>query len=99
MPPPLRVLDSERTKIQVLDLHFAEARAKLLDLAAFLDRVNRAQGPIDYRIAGLLSALPLLQKECPDRVAQILHQWSDPTATPADKAETKAASGIWSGAK
>ena len=32
------------TRQQVLDLYFMENRAKLIDLAAFLDRVDRATG-------------------------------------------------------
>jgi hypothetical protein len=37
---------------QVIDLYFMEARAKLIDLAAFLDRVDRAPGTDDFRMAG-----------------------------------------------
>ncbi len=33
------------TKQQVLDLYFLDARHKLIELAAFLDRVERATGP------------------------------------------------------
>lgn len=95
----LSTIDSVRTKEQVADMHFMEARSKLLELAAFLDRVERATGAPDYRIKGLQSALPLLLKDGTERVATILHHWSDPTINPADKAETKAASGVWSGIK
>ncbi len=96
---PLNPLDSNRTKEQVADLHFMEARAKLLDLAAFLDRLDRATGVPDYRIQGLKSAIPFLLNQEPHRVAKILNHWSDPTTKPADQAETKAASGVWLGLK
>ena len=33
-----------RSREQVADLHFMDARYKLLDLAAFLDRLDRAAG-------------------------------------------------------
>lgn len=45
------------TKQAVLDLYFLEARAHLIDLAAFLDRVERAPGDSDYRLAALRAAL------------------------------------------
>ena len=32
------------TKAEILDLYFADARSKLIDLAAFLDRIERADG-------------------------------------------------------
>ena len=35
------VMDRSR----ITDLYFAEARSKLIDLAAFLDRVERSEGP------------------------------------------------------
>ena len=37
-----------RTREQVADLHFMDARYKLLDLAAFLDRLDRAAGGEDH---------------------------------------------------
>ena len=45
------------SKQAVLDLYFVEARARLIDLAAFLDRVERAPGEADYRLAALRTAL------------------------------------------
>jgi hypothetical protein len=88
-----------RTRDQVADLHFMDARFKLLDLAAFLDRLEKASGPEDHRVRGLRAALPLLLQSGDDRVAQILHLWSDPSVAPIEKADTKAASGVWPGLK
>jgi hypothetical protein len=76
-----------------------DARYKLLDLAAFLDRLEKATGPEDHRVLGLRAALPILLKADGDRVAQILHLWSDPSVAPIEKADTKAASGVWPGLK
>ncbi len=42
-----------RSRQQVADLHFMDARYKLLDLAAFLDRLERATGADDHRVRGL----------------------------------------------
>lgn len=82
---------------EVADLHFMDARAKLLDLAAFLDRLDRAAGPEDHRLHGLRRALPVLCGADPGRVAAILDLWSDPTLPPAERADTKSASGVWPG--
>ena len=35
---------------QVLDLYFMDARCKLIELAAFLDRVERSTGEPDFRL-------------------------------------------------
>lgn len=85
----------KRTRKEVAEVHFMEARAKLLDLAAFLDRLERASGPDDHRVRGLRAALPLLLEKDPARVAKILNLWSDPTTTPIEKAPTQSASGVW----
>ena len=66
---------------------------------AFLDRLEKASGPEDHRVRGLRAALPLLLQAGDDRVAQILHLWSDPSVAPIEKADTKAASGVWPGLK
>ena len=39
------------SKKDILDLHFMDARYKLIDLAAFLDRVERHPGEADFRLA------------------------------------------------
>ena len=88
-----------RTREQVADLHFMDARYKLLDLAAFLDRLDRAAGGDDHRVRGLRAALPLLLEKEEGRVARILTLWSDPSVEPIAKADTKAASGVWPGLK
>jgi len=45
---------------QVLDLYFLDARHKLVELAAFLDRVERADGPEDFRLKAFRAALTKL---------------------------------------
>jgi hypothetical protein len=42
---------------QVLDLYFMDARCKLIELAAFLDRVDRAEGDADFRLEAFRQAL------------------------------------------
>ena len=48
------------TKQQVLDLYFLDARHKLVELAAFLDRVERADGRGDFRLKSFRVALDKL---------------------------------------
>jgi hypothetical protein len=87
------------TRSQILDLYFMDARSKLIDLAAFLDRVDRADGEADFRLEALRRALEELLKETPDRARQVLLTLSDPTAEPIPAATTKAACGAWPGSQ
>jgi hypothetical protein len=89
------------TREQVLELYFMEARSKLIDLAAFLDRVERAAGTDDFRMAAFHQALQELQLHGgpPDRARRVLLALSDPTEEPLAAATTKAAAGAWPGAK
>jgi len=87
------------TRQQVLDLYFMEARAKLIDIAAFLDRADRADGTADFRLAGFNEALKQLGAGNGQRARQVLLSLSDPTTEPIPAATTKAASGAWPGAK
>ncbi len=62
--------------LQALDAYFLEARAKLLDLAAFLDRMHRgensARAKTDPRVQRIEKALKiLLESDGADRAAQI----------------------------
>ena len=81
------------TKTQVLDQYFLAARHQLLELAAFLDRVERAEGAADFRLAALRRALPLLEKARGPRVEKILVALSDPTRQPIARATTQSACG------
>ena len=51
------------TRQQVLDLYYLEARSKLIDLGAFLDRVERAEGEADFRLQAFRQALALLSQD------------------------------------
>lgn len=87
------------TRQQVLDLYFMESRAKLIDLAAFLDRVERADGEADFRLAGFNEALKHLSAGNAQRARSVLLSLSDPTMEPIAAATTKAAAGAWPGTK
>jgi hypothetical protein len=85
------------TRQQVLDLYFMEARAKLIDLGAFMDRVERSSGAEDFRMKGFRSALGELTNDGPDKAKRILLSLSDPTTEAIPAATTKAACGAWPG--
>jgi len=82
----------------ILDLYFLDARARLIDIAAFMDRVDRAGGCDDFRYDAFCAALKALDSGKPDRAGEVLLAFSDPTDEPIPAATTKAACGAWSGA-
>ena len=81
------------TKQQILDLHFMDARCKLIDLAAFLDRVERHEGEEDFRIVALRNALPILLSQGPSRARLVLDALSDETTEPIERASIQGAFG------
>ena len=85
------------SKQELLDLQFIEARHKLLDLAAFLDRIDRHPGESDFRFESMKKALVILLSDRPDRAKAVLEALSDPTIEPIPKAVTQGATGAWSG--
>jgi hypothetical protein len=85
------------TRQQLLDLYFMDARAKLIDIAAFLDRVDRGEGEPDFRLAAFRKALEELHKGEPGRAKNVLMSLSDPTTEPIAKAPGKGACGAWPG--
>jgi len=94
------------TKEQVLDLYFLDARHKLIEIAAFLDRVERADGPSspsastrrakeDFRLIAFRVALGQLNGNKKLRAKKVLLAFSDLTTKPIAQAETRAACGSW----
>ena len=86
------------TRQNILDLYFMDARSKLIDIAAFLDRVDRGDGESDFRLAAFFQALKELQCGGPQRAKSVLMSLSDPTSEPIPKAPGKGAVGAWPGA-
>jgi hypothetical protein len=88
------------TSGKVLEEYFMENRAKLLDIAAFLDRVDRVDGNPggDFRYESFCAALVILADGSGNRAARILDQLSDPTPEPLESASgMKGAHGAWPG--
>lgn len=74
-----------------------ENRAKLIDIAAFLDRVDRAEGDADYRLSCFKEAMKCLHDGAPQRARNVLLSLSDPSIEPIEKAPGKGAVGAYAG--
>ena len=87
-PPPI-------AKRAVIDRYFLEHRAKVIDIAAFLDRIDRAQGEgtDDFRRTALEACCAILTDGKPDRARRVLELLSDHTTEPIAKAPMKGATG------
>ena len=79
----------------VVEQGFIPVRAKLIEVAAFLDRVERHAVADDFRCAALRDAAELLGDGRPERARRILEKLSDPTTAPDTVSTGKAALGAW----
>lgn len=78
---------------ELLDLQFIETRHLLVELAAFLDRIDRQPGDGDFRIDAFRKALPILLEDRPDRARAILEALSDHTGDLPQSARFQGAHG------
>ncbi len=70
-----------------------DARIKLIDIAAFFDRLDRHGQADDYRVEALKAALAEVTKEEPGRAARILNLLSDQSEEPVEAASIQGAFG------
>lgn len=88
---PTPPADRER----IVDLYFMENRAKVIDVAAFLDRVGRTTGSTDVRVDALEAAIEILLDGQPERARRVLELFSDHTTELAPHAiGQKGATGV-----
>lgn len=90
-PSPLGVAD-------LTDEYFIENRNRLLEIAAFLDRLDRADPERrggDFRVRAFREALALLAASPPNYVAQIQALLSDPRSEPIPTLDRKSAVGAF----
>lgn len=82
-------------KQQIIDLYFMDARCKLIEIAAYQDRVDRHEGETDFRHGEFLKALKAMQypPEGKTRVQAVLESLSDHSEIPQDKATIQFAYG------
>tara|TARA_R110001592_G_scaffold39449_6_gene129848 strand:+ start:2908 stop:3216 length:309 start_codon:yes stop_codon:yes gene_type:complete len=83
---------------EIVDTYYLEHRAKLIDIAAFFDRLERAADGTpdkdDFRVTALRDALNLLGDGEGERAKRVLDLLSDPTTEiPQSAAGTKGALG------
>ena len=87
------------TMQRIVDEYFIENRHKLLDIAAFLDRLDRSQDggdpAHDFRMKAFTQALQILMTPGPDRIKRVHMVFSDPSAEPREKTDRKAAWGAY----
>lgn len=81
--------------VNLADIGFMDARSKLIDLAAFLDRVQRAGQESDFRVQALKRATLHLGSSEPNRARDVLLTLSDPTVEPIARSTMQGASGAW----
>lgn len=97
MAPPY----GSMTAKEILELYFIDNRARLLDIASFLDRIDRYDGASeardDYRYRALQQAFELILSTGENRTAKIQELFSDPTTEPLDSAVGLKAFGAWDG--
>ena len=94
-PAVATVSDAGSTSKVVVDHAFIGVRAKLIEVAAFLDRVERHGSADDFRCVALREAAELLVDGQPERARRILEKLSDPTTIPDERSSGKAALGAW----
>jgi len=84
------------TPVQLVDEYFIENRNRVLEIAAYLDRVERRGGASgDFRMRALHEAILALTSVSNDRVAHIQMLMSDPTSEPRTALDRKGAVGAY----
>jgi hypothetical protein len=89
---------SPLTATQLVDEYFIENRNRLLEIAAFLDRIDRADPAVaanDFRMRVFAEAVAALTAAAPERLAHIQMLLSDPDATPLEALDRKGAVGAY----
>ena len=90
-----RLKSPPAARVDLVDLEFIRNRARLIEIAAFLDRIERVGQNDDFRMEAFKRALNHLAEPGSFRARRILEEFSDPTTEPIAKAHTKGASGAY----
>ena len=77
------ILRSPKTAQELLDMYFLDARSQMLETAAILDRIERAEGGAevmnDLRLKKLRDVCDILKNGSGNRAEQFLMLFSDET--------------------
>jgi hypothetical protein len=91
---------SPLTQQELVDRYFMDHRVQVLDLAAFLDRIERAReqdAEDDFRMRSLREAMAVLSDGEGDRVLRIQMILSDPSTQLLPSLDQKSAKGAYDG--
>jgi len=81
---------------ELVDEFFIENRTRLLEIAAFLDRLDRVEGGArDFRMRAFDEALKILSGPSKNRVNEIQMLLSDPVTKPLEELDRKSALGAY----
>lgn len=83
-----------QSRKQLLDMQFMGARSRVIELAAFLDRMDRHPGEDDPRLTALRDVLPILLSERSDRAKAVLEALSDRSGEVPISAASQGAIGV-----
>jgi hypothetical protein len=87
-----------RQQRELIDEYFIENRTRLLEIAAYLDRLDRAGDRatgVDFRMRAFREALAMLCDGAGERTLRIQMTFSDPTTEPLAVLDTKSARGAY----
>jgi hypothetical protein len=88
---------SPLSALQLVDEYFIENRNRLIEVAAFLDRLDRSDPAVrsDFRVQALADAIAVLASDSPTRVQDIQLLMSDPRTEPLPALDRKGAVGAY----
>ena len=89
---------SPKTGRELIDEYFIETRHRVIEIAAYLDRLDRAGDPAtesDFRSRALREAIAVLCDGSFPRADRIQMIFSDPTTEPRAELDQKAAKGAY----
>ena len=95
---PQSAIASPKTGRELIDEYFIENRHRVIEIAAYLDRLDRANDPStadDFRSRALREALAVLCEGSYPRADRIQMIFSDPTTEPRAELDQKAAKGAF----
>lgn len=88
------------TQRELIEQYFVEHRTMVLDIAAFLDRLDRARSrdaENDFRLVAMRQALSVLCSDSPSRIHEIQMILSDPRSDLLPELDRKSAFGAYGG--
>ena len=95
---PFQPHPSPLSATQLVDEYFIENRNRIVEVAAFLDRLDRYDSSVastDFRVRALADAIAVLSTSSTTRVQDIQLLLSDPVAEPLVTLDRKGAVGAW----